>query len=214
VSLAYPPSPSGRLIHFLDLVLLIWVAAWIVVGLQVRHEVRGLTELSDTVEAAGNSLDQAGHQLDTLKGLPFVGDRIRAVGQQLSLAAASAVESGRSSRGHIESLSRLLGVAIAAAPTLPLVALYVPLRRARIREVRAVRRAMRGASPDLVFDQFLARRASERLPYDALLRVSPHPWEDLSSGRYQSLADAELRRLGIRRRKAKGSAEPSVPSRA
>jgi hypothetical protein len=205
VSLAYPSSPSGRLIHFLDLVLAIWIAAWIVLGLQVRHEVRGLTELSDTVEAAGNALNQAGRQLDTLKGLPFVGNRIRDVGQQLAVAAQSAVESGRSSRTHILSLGQLLGVAVAAAPTLPLLALYLPLRASRIREVRAVRRAMQRPSGERVFDEFLARRAAERLPYGVLLAVSPDPWEDLKMGRYGPLADAELRRLRIRRRKARGA---------
>jgi hypothetical protein len=214
VSLAYPSSPSGRLIHYLDLVLAVWIAVWIVLGLQVRHEVRGLTELSDTVEAAGNTLDQAGRQLDTLKGLPFVGNRIHEVGQQLAVAARSAVASGRSSRGHILSLGQLLGIAVAAAPTLPLLALYLPLRLTRIREVRAVRKAMRRASGDRVFDEFLARRAAERLPYNVLLAVSADPWDDLKAGRYGPLADAELSRLGIRRRKRRGSEAPSLASRA
>jgi hypothetical protein len=199
VSLAYPTSPSGRLIHFLDLVLALWVALWIVLGIQVRNEVRGLTELSDTVEAVGNTLDQAGRQLDTLKGLPFVGNRIHEVGQQLAVAARSAIHSGESSRSHVNSLSVLLGVAVAVAPTLPLVVLYVPMRRTRIQEVRAVQKAMRQPSGDRVFDEFLARRAAERVPYDVLLAVSPDPWDDLKEGRYGPLADAELRRLGIRR---------------
>ncbi len=198
VSLAYPTSPSGRLIHFLDLVLALWVALWIVLGIQVRNEVRGLTELSDTVEAAGNTLDQAGRQLDTLKGLPFVGNRIREVGRQLAVAARSAIHSGESSRSHVNSLSVLLGVAVAVAPTLPLVVLYLPMRRTRIQEVRAVQKAMRQPSGDRVFDEFLARRAAERLPYDVLLAVSPDPWDDLKGGRYGPLADAELKRLGIR----------------
>jgi hypothetical protein len=214
VSLAYPSSPSGRLIHFLDLVLAVWIAGWIVLGIQVRNEVRGLSELSDTVEAAGNTLDQAGRQLDTLRGVPFVGNRIHQVGQQLAVAARSAIESGRSSRDHILSLSSLLALAVAAAPTLPLLALYVPLRRTRIREYRAVRRAMRRVSGDRVFDEFLARRAAERLSYDRLLAVSADPWDDLKAGRYGPLADAELKRLGIRRRRSRGSRAPSVPSRA
>jgi hypothetical protein len=214
VSLAYPSSPSGRLIHFLDVVLVVWIAAWIVLGLRVRDEVRGLTQLSDTVGAAGSTLDRAGRQLDTLRGLPFVGDRIHDVGRQLTQAAASANESARTSRGHIQSLSVLLAVAIGAAPTVPLVALYVPLRRTRIREVRAIRKAMRRATGDGVFDEFLARRAAERLSYDALLRVSPNPWNDLKEGRYQALADAELKRLGIRRRRPRSPRPRSVPSGA
>jgi hypothetical protein len=213
VNLGYPSSPSVRLIHFLDLVLVMWIAGWVVLGITVGNEVRGLTELSDTVQAAGNTLDQAGRQLDTLKGLPFVGNRIHSVGQQLAAAARSAIESGRSSRRHIESLSVLLALAVGAAPTLPLLALYAPLRRARIKEVRAVRRGMRHA-PDGSFDAFLAHRATERLSYDMLRRVSADPWEDLKAGRYRVLADAELRRLGVRRRTSAGSSRsPPEPDR-
>jgi hypothetical protein len=214
VTLDYPTSPSGHLVHFLDVVLVVWTAAWIVLGLVVGHEVRGLTKLSDTVEAAGTTLDRAGRQLDTLKGLPFVGNRIQEVGNELSIAANSAAESGRTSREHIRSLSVLLALAIAAAPTLPLIALYVPLRRSRIKEVRAVRRSLRQAGGDPVFEEFLARRAAERLPYHVLRTVSSHPWEDLQSGHYRALADAELLRLGIRRRKSEGRDPSSVPSRA
>jgi len=211
VSIAYPSSPSGRLIHFLDLVLVMWIAGWIALGISVGNEVRGLGELSDTVQSAGRTLDQAGRQLDTLKGLPFVGNRIHSVGLQLAMAARSAIESGRSSREHIESLSVLLALAVGAAPTLPLIALYVPLRKGRIKEVRAVRKGMREA-PDGSFDVFLAHRATERLSYAALRHVSTDPWEDLKAGRYRALADAELRRLGIRRKRE--AAAPSVPSRA
>jgi len=214
VSLAFPSSPSGRLIHFLDIVLVVWIAGWVVLGLWVGREVRGLTQLSDTVQTAGVTLDQAGRQLDTLKGLPFVGNRIHEVGQQLGQAAASAIQSGKSSRGHIESLSVLLAVAVGAAPTLPLLALFVPLRRARIREVRAVRKGLREAAAGTPFDEFLAHRAAERLPYDALRRVSGDPWADLASGRYEALANAELKRIGIRRPRAKGTNARSVASRA
>jgi hypothetical protein len=203
VSLAYPSSPSGRWIHLLDVLLVVWTAGWILAGFSVGREVRGLTELSDTVEAGGNTLDQAGRQLDTLRSLPFVGNRIHDVGRQLTDAAASAKASGRSSREHIESLATLLSVAVAVAPTVPLVALYVPLRLRRVREVRAVRRSMARAG-DASFDEFLARRATERLPYDRLRKITPSPWDDLEAGRYSALADAELRRLGIRRPRPKG----------
>jgi hypothetical protein len=214
VSLDYPTSPSGRLIRFLDVVLILWTAGWIALGLALGHQVRGLAKLSDTVEAAGSTLDRAGHQLNTLRGLPFVGNRIQEVGDQLTLAARSAAESGRTSRGNIASLSVLLAVAIAVAPTVPLIAIYVPLRWSRIREVRAVRRSLRQAGGDPVFEEFLARRAAERLPYHVLRTVSVHPWEDLVAGRYRALADAELLRLGIRRPRTRRRSVNSVPSRA
>jgi hypothetical protein len=182
-----------------------------VLGLQVRNEVRGLTQLSDTLRIAGTTLDGASRQLDTLGDLPFVGNRIRDAGRELRGAAASVNESARTSRQHIETLSSLLAFAVAVAPTIPLVALYVPLRLRRVREVRAVRTAMNRSADDRVFSEFLARRATERLPYHALLRVSANPWDDLNKGRFRALADAELDRLGMARR-PRGPRRASMPS--
>jgi hypothetical protein len=82
----------------------------------------------------------------------------------------------------------------------PLLALYAPLRTARIREVRAVRRALGESRGDPVFEQFLARRAAERLPYCRLRLISPDPWHDLATGHYERLAAAELRRLDLARK--------------
>ncbi|MGH3452660.1 MAG: hypothetical protein ACRDQW_18550, partial [Haloechinothrix sp.] len=84
-------------------------------------------------------------------------------------------------------------------PTLPLLALYLPMRLAWRRQVRAVRRALERGPDDLAVDEFLAWRAVLNLPYDRLREVSADPWRDLEAGRYRKLGDAELRRLGINR---------------
>jgi hypothetical protein len=81
----------------------------------------------------------------------------------------------------------------------PIVTLYAPFRISRRRDLRAIRRAARQAGGDPGFEEFLARRAAENLPYHRLREVTPNPWRDLEEGRYQALAEAELRRLGLRR---------------
>src|SRR5918999_1674989 len=111
--------------ELLVLVFILWVAAWIVVGLWVAREVKGLADLSETVVVAGVALEEAGGALQTLEDIPFVGEDVSAVGERTERAGESARLSGRSSRESVESLSVLLGVSIAVAPTLPLLLLYL-----------------------------------------------------------------------------------------
>ncbi|MDP9342508.1 MAG: hypothetical protein M3Q23_10545 [Actinomycetota bacterium] len=216
MSLAYPSAPAGRLVRLIDAALIAWTVVWVVVGVMVARDVRGLTQLSDTVVAGGQVLRATGSELGALSSIPFVGDQIGSVGHQVNDAADQAIASGRDSAGRVRSLSVLLGFAIALIPTVPLIALYTPLRVARVREVRAVRRAMAEARGDPVFEQFLARRAAERLPYYRLRQISQDPWYDLATGRYERLAAAELERLGLsrasRRMRARSRAWPEGAS--
>jgi hypothetical protein len=199
MSMAYPTATSRRLIRLLDVALVAWTVAWVLMGLVVAREVRSLTQLSNTVVAGGRVLLVTGSELNALSSLPFVGDQIRTMARQVDDAADQAIASGRDSRGQVRSLSALLGLAIALVPTVPLIALYAPLRVGRIREVRAIRRAVAAAPDDPVLRQFLARRALERLPYDRLRLVTADPWADLAAGQYEDLAAAELERLGLSR---------------
>jgi hypothetical protein len=163
---------------------------WLVVGLLVAREVDGLTDLSETVSSAGVALEEAGRALQELEGLPFVGGDVGAVGERTERAGESAQASGRSSRESVESLSVLLGISIALAPTLPLLALYLPMRIGWIRQVRAVRRALAHDSDDGMLDELLAARAALNLPYDRVRALN---------GDRRRLADAELARLGLSR---------------
>jgi len=118
-------------IHLLDAVVAAWVALWIVCGISVAREVQGLTKLSQTVVRAGTALDKTGQAVAGLRSLPLVGGRIGTVEDEARAAARSAKRSGRESRKNIENLSVLLGIAIAVAPSVPALALYLPFRLTR-----------------------------------------------------------------------------------
>jgi hypothetical protein len=196
----YRPSTSGRVVWVIDAILVLWVVAWIAIGLAVARDVRNLTALSDTVVRAGTAVGETGRALRTLAGLPFgVGDRIARVAGQIDAASAQAVRSGRESRDSVQSLSVLLGFSVGVIPTLPILAMYLPFRVSRAREVRAIRRAAAGAQGDPMFEEYLAHRAVENLPYHKLREITANPWRDLEEGRHSALADAELDRLGLRR---------------
>jgi hypothetical protein len=195
----YRPSTSGRVIWVVDAILVLWVLSWIAIGLAVARDVRNLTALSDTVVRAGTAVGETGRALRALEGLPFVGERIGRVASQVDAAAAQAVRSGRESRDSVQSLSVLLGFSVGVIPTLPILAMYVPFRVSRAREVRAIRKAAARAQGDPMFEEYLAHRAVENLPYHKLREITANPWRDLEEGRHSALADAEIDRLGLRR---------------
>jgi hypothetical protein len=197
--MTYRPSMGGQVVRIVDGILALWIVAWIAIGMAVARDVRNLSTLSDTVVRAGSAVGETGRALHALEGLPFVGDRIAGVARQVDAAAAQAVRSGRDSKKSVEDLSVLLGFSVAVIPTLPILAIYTPFRLSRVKEVRAIRKAAAQAQGDPMFEEYLAHRAVENLPYHKLREITPNPWRDLEAGHHTALAQAELRRLGLRR---------------
>jgi len=208
MGLAYPSFSSGRAVRALDVALTVWVVVWIVIAILVARDVRDLSHLSTTVVTAGAAIDETGKALESLGAIPFAGGRIATVAARIRAAGRSAEASGRESRRSVRELSILLAIAIGLIPSVPVLGLYAPLRIGRIREVRTVRRALAEAGDDDdAFQEFLARRAAENLPYHRLREVTANPWRDLEAGRYEALAAAELDRLGISH-----TLRPAVPA--
>jgi hypothetical protein len=193
------PRPPRRAIVLMDAALVGWTIAWIILAVAVAREMEGLSRLSTTVVLAGRALEETGELLGSFDRVPFVGDQVGEVSDRIRDTGRSARRSARASRESVENLSVLLGVSIALIPTLPLGALYVPLRVGWQRERSAVRRALGRDDEAALLEQYLARRAAQTLPYERLRAISSDPWGDLEAGRFKALADAELKRLGLRR---------------
>ena len=197
---------TGRRLTATDVVVVAWVIGWLLLGFTVAREVRGLTELSGTVRTVGGAVEESGAALQRLGDVPVVGgglsDAVAEPSQRIQEAGRTVQSSGESSRESIDDLSALLGLAIALIPTVPVLAFYVPLRRSRWAEARALERARERAGDDRRFTEFLARRAVNHLPYRALFEASSDPWGDLSPGDGDRLAAAELRRVGVSSRRS------------
>ena len=153
-----PPLWRSRSVVVADLVVAAWSIVWIALGIVVAREVRQLNDLSETVVTAGQALDQTGdglrgtsqglrevHQaLQVVESLPFVGrqieenlegaaDSLDDIAREVEETARSAEASGRSSKESTDDLSVILGLAVALAPTLTLLAAYAPFRSIRLR---------------------------------------------------------------------------------
>ena len=192
---------AGRKGRLFTLAILLWIALWIGFAVAIALDIHDLSSFSDTLSSSGRALGQTGQALHQLDAVPFVGPRIATLATRIEAVARSAEASGASSRSNVTRLSILLGIAIALIPTIPLVALYLPLRISAAKDVRAVRRSLAREDGDPLFDEFLARRAAQTLPFHLLRQVSDNPWRDIAEGRTGPLADLELRRLGLRRRR-------------
>ncbi len=192
--------PRGRR-RALSVAVVLWVVLWVVVGSVTAFQVRQLTEVSDSLVESADALDVAGIALQDIGRLPVVGDRPEALGNQVRETAREIDRAGAASRETVRTVSVLLGLALVLIPVVPVVALYLPLRRAGTRERKAVKRALADGGGDPVLEEFLAHQAVQNLPYDTLREVSADPWGDLRRGSFRRLANAELTRLGLATRR-------------
>lgn len=117
--------------RLLDVILATWAATWILVGVFLWHEVRGLRPLADTVAVAGRSLDDTAAALRTFASVPLVGGSLGRVAEDASRTAASARVSAREGRRSVDRLAILLGVAVPAVAILPIGLAYALLRLRR-----------------------------------------------------------------------------------
>jgi hypothetical protein len=114
--------------RLLDVIMVAWSAIWILVGVAVYNEVRGLRTLADTVAVAGRSLDDTADTLDAYASVPLVGRDLGDGARRARRTARSARVSAREGRDSVDDLARLLGIAVSAVAIGPLALAYSLLR--------------------------------------------------------------------------------------
>jgi hypothetical protein len=192
-----PAFLSARAMRWLNMGLAIWAAFWIGIAAYTAYEVSTLRTLSHTVVKAGAATESTGHALSAISRLPFVGGEIGKLAAQATAAGASARASGASTAATIDRLALLLGIAIALIPTVPLLALYLPLLSSWRRDRAAVRHAIARWDGEPGLEAFLARRALAHMRFDELRQLGYDG--TAGSAPNSELAAAELRRLGLDR---------------
>ena len=104
--------------------LAFWCALWLVVGIWIGYEVWQLSALADSVADSGRALNAAGSALQSLGGVPLVGDSTEQLGQRVATNGADIVQSAGLAEESIRRLSVLLGLTIALVPTVPVVVVH------------------------------------------------------------------------------------------
>jgi len=190
--------PDARAMRRIDVAALFLTVVFAALGFFVGLQLWDLARLSGNLVAAADAIDQTSRGVALLNRVPVVGDAAAQLSGSIATTATSVRETAARSANTIKYLAVLLGLAVGLVPILPMFVGYLPLRTARWRQIRALRRLVHGRpEPEPLLVEQLARQAAARLPLGDLRRVSRSPWRDLADGRHRALAAAELRRLGL-----------------
>jgi hypothetical protein len=202
-----------RSVVAIDLLVVLWTAAWLVLGIAVGTFVERLGAVGEGMQDTGHAIGRAGDAVGRLSDVPLVGEGIDAIAQQIQEIGSETAQNGRSIEEDVDSLAVLIGAGLALGPTLPILALWIPPRVSRERERHALRKSLK--SDDRVALAYLANRAVATRLFRELRKASDDPVADLAAGRYEALAALELDHLSlgsILRRPARAP-EPSSAAR-
>lgn len=188
--------PSARTVRRLDRTTIVIVAGFAALGLLVGLQLWNLAQLHRGLLDAASALDSTAAAIGLVADAPFIGANARQIADDVTAAATDVRGNAALARDGVRTVAVGIGSTIALLALFPALVLYLPLRLARRRELRALARLV-AAPADPMLVEHLARAAVRRVPYAELRRTSRHPWQDLERGRHRELAAAELRRLGL-----------------
>ena len=161
-------TSDASTLRLLDAVVAFWLVLWLVVGGWSGYIMWNLSDLGDTVTSTGESIHSAGRALESLGGVPLVGERPLELGKQTSATGIEIADRGAQVKSQMRQLSLLLGLAIALMPITPVVGVYLPQRLSRRRDLTQLRSALRESGPTEPLDRYLAERAIRTLPYSTV----------------------------------------------
>ena len=196
----YADRPSRFLRQVLaDVLALVWIGGWIWLAVQVHDTVQRLRGPGDGLVNAGSGLRDTFRDAAASAGkVPFVGGELANTLGSGVQAGSTLVNAGNGEIDTAQSLAFWLPVALALAPVLIVLVIWLPLRIHYARSAGAVRRLgrMKGG------DDLLALRALTRMSPRTLARFGDDPVDDWRRGRRKvidELAAVEQNSLGLRR---------------
>lgn len=190
---------SARAVRWIHIGVIVWVVVWAVLGLLIWSDIRAQTQLSGDVIKVGTAVKDTGQALGVVGGLPLVGGSMGEFAARIEKMGAEVEASGEDSKAGVERSAVIAGLCVGILPAAMALFLHLPMRMRWRRHVGTIADALPGSAGDPAFEQYLARRAADTLPWDRLRALSGDPWRAIASGDYRALADAELARLGLRR---------------
>jgi hypothetical protein len=184
--------PSARSLRWWDIATTVYVVAVVGAGLFAGWQIWTLAELHRGLLDAADALDLTARAIGLLGQVPVVADGAAQLVRSVTETSAQVRTSAGTARSDVRSLAVVVGATIALLPIVPVLVLYLPLRVARHRELRGLRR-LPADRPDPVLVEHLARGALHRGPFGQLRRLSGQPWSDVDRGQHLPFAAVGLR---------------------
>lgn len=191
-----PPRLAAQLLA--DLLTVVWIAGWVLLGRFVHEMVSALAVPGEKMDDAGTSLSakmlEAAGKVDDL---PLVKDGIAVPFEGAAKAADQLRAAGEAQVDAVSTLAIWLAVGVVVVPVLMWLMIYVPLRWRFIRNATSAQRFVKaGSGTDL-----LALRAISTQPLHKLTKISDNPaqaWRDGDAEVVRKLAALELRSVGLK----------------
>ena len=137
---------SSRTVRSLDIVIAVWIAIWVVLGVLVWHDIAAQAQLADDVIKVGAAVKDTGKALGAVGGLPLVGGQIGDFAGRIESIGAEVEVSGRGSRGAVQRSAVAAGLGIGVLPAAFVLTLYLPVRTRWRRDVQAVSDALQAVA--------------------------------------------------------------------
>lgn len=184
-----------------DVLVVFWVYLWIRVALWINDLVQKLAVPGQKLEGAGSGIaDNLAEAGSKVGRVPLVGDELTAPFTGAAEAARALADAGRGQQQFVDQLALILPLVAISVPLALVLFGWLPLR------LRWMRRAGVAAAvrEDPAGRDLLALRALTSRPLNELSRLGPdiaQSWRAGDTDAVNALAELELRRLGLRRRR-------------
>lgn len=201
----YPDAVMGRLWRLaLDILAILWAGGWALAGWFVYNLVLALQVIADGITSTGRTFNSwvDSFRNSTPRNIPGLSSALLGIADALQRNAGSPlIQQGTEAHQRIEQLAIVFGLVTAAVPILIVAGLYTIWRWRDAREMAAAEDFVIAAASSGRVEEaraVLAHRAVASLSFRQLMRASPDPIGDLDSRRYDALAAAMARRVGLR----------------
>jgi hypothetical protein len=179
----------------IDFLVIAWVLLCLMLGMAATKRINHLGTLGDGLVSAGDSVSGVSEAISGLEGTPLIGGTLGAIANRIDDLGAATAQQGRDGKDAVWKAALAIGILIALLPTLPILAIWIPVRVGVERERSSLRAALKANEPGVW--EYLALQAVDDMSFRDLRRVSADPWEDIRRGNYETLARVEIDRLGL-----------------
>ena len=132
---------SRSLVIAIDVVVLVWLAAMLVVGGLVRSEIDRLAATADSMTQIAQQESALASTLEPLRSLPFgEGDQVAATQLQLQQASQRTSHDAAITGASVHQLADGVFLLVVLLALFPILVFYIPMRMTR----HVARRATRG----------------------------------------------------------------------